>query len=102
MTTPRLPTPTQRPLAAACATLCAAGALLGATPLRTCAAHATSPVPTSIVGGNCNDSGTGSLRETIRYAANAVTIDMTQLSCAHITLTSGALEVAQAQLTVLG
>src|SRR5690606_7928345 len=48
------------------------------------------PVPAgSPVVSNCNDSGAGSLRKAVAAAAEGDTIDLTQLSCSFITLTSG-------------
>lgn len=52
--------------------------------------------------GNCNDSGSGSLRTAIANAAEGDTIDMSQLSCSTITLTSGALPIHVNNLTILG
>jgi len=62
---------------------------------------AASPVATAAVM-NCADSGAGSLRDAIASAADGATIDMTQLLCSTITLTSGSLSVAQNNLTVNG
>jgi len=51
---------------------------------------------------NCDDSGAGSLRDAIAQAADGDTIDLTQLTCGTITLTSGALTVAQDSLSLAG
>jgi len=51
---------------------------------------------------NCDDAGPGSLRDAIAIAASGDTIDLTQLACSTITLTSGALGVAQDDLTLTG
>jgi hypothetical protein len=48
-------------------------------------------VPPDIVVQNCDDSGPGSLRDAMAQATNHVTIDLTQLTCSTITLTTGAL-----------
>ena len=45
----------------------------------------------TVVVGNCNDSGPGSLRDAYFNAVDGVTIDLTQLACSRITLTTGAL-----------
>jgi len=45
----------------------------------------------AVVVGNCNDSGPGSLRDAYFNAVDGVTIDLTQLPCSRITLTTGAL-----------
>ena len=42
---------------------------------------------------NCNDNGTGSLREAFAQPADQLTIDLSALACSTITLTSGALVV---------
>lgn len=52
--------------------------------------------------GNCADSGTGSLRGAIAAAASGDTIDLGQLGCSKITLTSGEIPVAVANLTIAG
>ena len=68
----------------------------------------TSPLPSwtfspaSVGVGNCNDAGPGSLRDTIQSASPGQVIDLTQLGCSTITLTTGALAVAQSGLTLLG
>ncbi len=56
----------------------------------------------SIPVTNCNDSGSGSLRDAVNNAASGDTIDMTGLTCSTITLTSGAIAVTQAALTLQG
>ena len=42
---------------------------------------------------NCNDDGPGSLRAAVAAATDSDTIDLTQLQCSTITLTTGAIEV---------
>jgi hypothetical protein len=73
------------------------------------AAHAGdgSPPPTASAGAtlavaNCNDSGPGSLRSAVAAAASGDTIDMSGLACRRIDLTSGAIAVAQRDLSLLG
>ncbi|HEY6984503.1 MAG TPA: hypothetical protein VH375_00360, partial [Rhodanobacteraceae bacterium] len=51
---------------------------------------------------NCNDSGLGSLRDVVAGAGSGDTVDMGQLSCSTITLTSGAIVVGQQDLTIGG
>jgi hypothetical protein len=51
---------------------------------------------------NCNDAGSGSLRDAIAAAHNGDTIDMTQLTCAKISLASGGLIVLAYDLTLRG
>jgi len=47
---------------------------------------------------NCDDSGLGSLRDVVAGAGSGDTVDMGQLSCSTITLTSGAIVVGQQDL----
>ena len=47
---------------------------------------------------NCDDSGPGSLRDTIAGAASGDMIDLSNLTCSTITLTSGAIEIPQDDL----
>jgi hypothetical protein len=56
----------------------------------------------SIVVQNCNDSGSGSLRDAVDNANSGDTIDLTQLSCSTITLTTGSLVLTQEQITLQG
>ncbi len=49
---------------------------------------------------NCNDHGSGSLREAIENAVSGDTIDLTSMGCSEITLTTGALVVLQDRLTL--
>lgn len=60
------------------------------------------PPQGAVVVGNCDDSGAGSLRDAIDHAADGAAIDLTQLSCSIISLTSGPLAVAQQALTLRG
>jgi hypothetical protein len=67
------------------------------------AAHALPAVPAnSIIVHNCNDSGSGSLREALADAGSGDTIDLTQLSCSQITLTTGSILFDQATITLQG
>lgn len=51
---------------------------------------------------NCNDSGTGSLRDAITNAADNDIIDMTHLTCSRITLTTGAFLIGVDHLFIVG
>lgn len=63
----------------------------------------SSPNPPWIVQ-NCNNDGTGSLRDIITSVAQSGdTVDLSQLTCSTITLTTGgAIVVAQNDLTLIG
>jgi len=67
------------------------------------APHEIPPVPAgSIVVQNCNDAGAGSLRQALNDAADGATIDLTQLSCSSISLTTGSLFIGQTSLHLQG
>ncbi|HEX5124334.1 MAG TPA: right-handed parallel beta-helix repeat-containing protein [Rhodanobacteraceae bacterium] len=51
---------------------------------------------------NCDDSGPGSLRDAVLSAASGQTIDLTNTGCSVITLTTGAIGIGQASLTLQG
>ncbi|MEO7062331.1 MAG: choice-of-anchor Q domain-containing protein [Dokdonella sp.] len=56
------------------------------------------PPRTAVVVQNCLDHGAGSLRQAIIDDTTSTPIDLTQLSCSGITLTTGSLYVQRAQL----
>jgi hypothetical protein len=56
----------------------------------------------TLVVTNCDDSGAGSLRDTIASAASGDTVDLSQLTCSTITLTSTNLGVHQNDLMISG
>lgn len=65
--------------------------------------HAIPAVPAnSVVVHNCNDSGNGSLRAALTNANNGDTIDLTQLTCSTITLTTGSILFTQTTITLQG
>ncbi len=71
--------------------------------LERLAAHTPPPVPaTSIPVTNCDDSGSGSLRDAVNSAVDGDTIDLTALDCSTITLTSGAISIGVNNLTIQG
>lgn len=51
---------------------------------------------------NCGDSGPGSLRDSVAAASSGDTVDLRNLSCRRITLTSGAIAIPQASLAIRG
>ena len=67
-------------------------------PLSIPAAQAASVVPVL----NCNDSGSGSLREAAVNAVSNDEIDLRNLSCSTISLTSGAITTSAYKLTLAG
>lgn len=63
------------------------------------AAHTTG---TTISVTNCNDRGQGSLRAAVAGAVSGDALDMRNLACNLITLTSGAIAIPQVDLVLLG
>jgi hypothetical protein len=64
---------------------------------------ARSPVPAVTTPvTNCNDDGPGSLRGVITAANDSDTIDLTRLTCATITLETGAVKIPVDNLTLSG
>jgi hypothetical protein len=62
----------------------------------------TAPTGTTITVTNCNDSGAGSLRSAVSIATSGDTVDLGSLTCGRITLTTGAIDIAQTDLTIIG
>ncbi|HEY6940097.1 choice-of-anchor Q domain-containing protein [Dokdonella sp.] len=83
-----------RQIALGVATALCHGAFAGAAPP---AGH-----PAWLTVTNCDDHGPGSLRDTLAVAAADDWIDLSQLTCSTITLTTGALSSAQANVTLSG
>lgn len=84
----------RRLLAAGIAAVCS-------TVLMTTAATPRAPSNIQVVT-NCNDSGSGSLRDAIANAGNGDTIDLTGLTCSTISLTTDTIVIAQATLALNG
>lgn len=66
------------------------------------AKHSSNPPSAAHVVTNCADSGNGSLRATVATALSGDTVDLSQLACSTISLTSGAITVGQATLYLNG
>jgi len=73
-------------------------------PLDASSLPATQPRPlaAAAVVANCNDSGAGSLRDAVTNAVDGETIDVSQLGCSRISLTTGSLVTAAESFTVIG
>jgi hypothetical protein len=99
-TTPRNGLP-MHPLAAALAAVlvCGAPSVLAGQSSATAAAPWQ---PQVVVVNNCNDSGSGSLRDAVGHAVDGDTIDLTQLSCSVISLSTGAILIGVDDLTLHG
>lgn len=90
LTTTRTRRATRRPLAT-----CIAACLLFATPLPGLAAE--------WLVTSCNDAGQDSLRDVIdNQAQSGDTVDLTYLICGTISLTTGAINIDQDDLTLIG
>jgi hypothetical protein len=91
MSCERRPTRGQRQLAAAIAACVAAAA---------CASDCHAAAFDNVL--NCNDGGSGSLRDTIKNAASGdtVVLNPTSMHCSAITLTSGEIAVGQQDLYI--
>ena len=72
----------------------------GASAVSTPASALRARQPASIVVGNCNDSGPGSLREAVAGAVSGDMIDLGGLACSTITLSSGQIEIPQDDLYI--
>ena len=90
----RIPTTRRRLLCACIATMCATAAVAAKEPPR---APANIDVVTS-----CSDSGAGSLRDVVAHAGGGDTIDLSALTCGQISLTTGAISIAQTDLALTG
>jgi len=56
----------------------------------------------TIVVANCNDNGSGSLRDALATAVNGDIIDLTQLVCSTITLASGGIITSLDEIELVG
>lgn len=56
----------------------------------------------SIVVTNCDDSGAGSLRAALAAVPEGGVVDLTQLACSTISLTTGALEIVAPGIGIVG
>jgi hypothetical protein len=69
---------------------------------RLLASHSTTPSGVTLLVGNCNDDGPGSLRAVIAAAASGDTVDARGLACGTISLATGAIAVGVDDLTLIG
>ena len=76
-------------------------------------AHVAQPMPARVVTPagrlpstlsvtNCNDTGPGSLRETVAAAISGDTVDMSQLTCSSISLQMGQIATSADDLSIVG
>ena len=109
-------TPRMRPLAVALTALCtAASAWADATPRLTDDASvrelarrsgvtllAPPPPHATALVTNCDDSGPGSLRDALEAAVTNDAVDLTQLTCSRISLTTGAIVFGANNVAIQG
>ena len=91
----------RRPLALGLAALFA-GSLPISNQAVALPAPPTQHAPSTVVVSNCNDAGAGSLRDAAGAAGDGDVIDLTQLDCSTISLTTGAIVTGQAGLQFIG
>ena len=89
-----------RPLVACMALSCSFAAAVPSASAAVAKRGQAHHAPLEVV--NCDDSGAGSLRDAVAAAASGGAIDLRALNCSTITLTSGAIAIAQDDLTILG
>jgi hypothetical protein len=63
---------------------------------------APSPDVPNVVVTNCDDSGPGSLRDALANPPDGTLVDLTQLSCSTISLTTGAILIGASDIGIVG
>lgn len=76
--------------------------ILAQSPPKPPHGHHTYRSPATLVVDNCDDSGPGSLRETVAVAVSGDTIDLTELRCSTISLTTGQISIGVGDLAIRG
>ena len=76
-------------------------AVVASKAIGTPTAPRSGPPPVNSVF-TCADSGTGSLRDAVATAVDGDTIDLTQLNCSTISLTTGSIQILRNNLSLLG
>src|SRR4029077_5876430 len=104
---PEVPALQRRSLAACIATLLAVNTITASADNEAIASSTSGNVPPSPNGfvrtvTNCDDSGPGSLRDTVLNAMGGDVIDLTQLTCSDITLFTGKIALASNDMALLG
>lgn len=93
----------QRILAACIATACAVAVpdAIAVSRDASTAAQESPDVP-NVVVTNCDDSGPGSLRDAVANPPDGTLVDLTQLSCSTISLTTGAILIGASDIGIVG
>ena len=68
--------------------------------MRSLSKHKT--IVQNLLVANCDDAGTGSLREVATNASDGETVDLTQLACGTITLATGAITISANNVSIVG
>lgn len=59
--------------------------------------------PTTVIVSSCDDNGPGTLRDAVQnFAADGDEVDLSELNCSTISLTTGAIIIGQDSLTIHG
>jgi hypothetical protein len=98
--TPAMHRPCVKPLAACLALALGIGTT--ATHVADATVGAGSASVATLAVSNCNDSGSGSLRDAVANAHSGDTVDLSALTCSQITLATGAIEIEVDDLTLQG
>jgi hypothetical protein len=77
-------------------------AALSVSPCAAIAAHATRPASLLAVGSCADDGASDTLRSVVATAVSGDTVDLTGLTCGHITLLTGEIDVPVDDLTING
>jgi hypothetical protein len=73
-----------------------------AVPRATGTTAAPAPNVPNLTVTNCNDSGAGSLRDALANPPDGTIVDLTQLSCSTISLTTGAILIGASDIALIG
>jgi hypothetical protein len=93
----------QRILAACIAAACAVAVPdVVAVPRASGTTSAPSPDVPNVTVSNCNDAGPGSLRDAVSNPPDGTLVDMTQLTCSTISLTTGAILIGASDIAIIG
>ncbi len=96
--------PTRQRILAACIAAACAVAVPDAVAVPRAAGTTATPSPNvpNVTVSNCNDSGAGSLRDAVSNPPDGTLVDMTQLTCSTISLTTGAILIGASDIAIIG
>jgi hypothetical protein len=73
-----------------------------AVPRSTDVSALPSPDVPNVTVTNCDDSGPGSLRDAVANPPDGTLVDLTQLNCSTISLTTGAILIGASDIAIIG